>query len=118
MCFVYFLKTKDETFKYFKEFKDLVENQQSTRIKRLRSDNGGEFCSMEMENYLKKNGIVHQKTNAYTPEQNGLCERYNRSIVEKARCLLFDAQFDKQLWAEAVNTAVYLKNRSPVAGLD
>ncbi|CAH2104034.1 unnamed protein product [Euphydryas editha] len=118
MCFVYFLKTKDETFKFFKEFKELVENQKSTKIKILRSDNGGEFCSAEMENYLKENGIVHQKSTAYSPEQNGLCERYNRSIVEKARCLLFDAQFDKQLWAEAVNTAVYLKNRSPVASLD
>lgn len=67
-----------------KEFKQLVENQQSTKIKALRCDNGGEFCTNELENYLKSNGIVHQKTNAYTLEQNGLCERYNRSIVEKS----------------------------------
>lgn len=118
MCFVFFLKSKHETFKHFKDFKQLVENQTNRKIKILRSDNGGEFCSAEMENYLKCCGIIHQKTNSYTPEQNGLCERYNRSIVEKARCLLFDADFDKQLWAEAVNTAVYLKNRSPAAGLD
>lgn len=118
MCYVYFLKSKDETFKYFLEFKEMVENQKATKIKILRSDNGGEFCSAEFEYYLKKNGIVHQKTNAYTPEQNGLSERNNRSIVEKARCLLFDGQFGKELWAEAVNTAVYLKNRSPATGLD
>lgn len=55
---------------------------------------------------------------SYTPEQNGLCERNNRSIVEKARCLLYEAQFEKFLWAEAVNTAVYIKNRSPTSGLD
>lgn len=118
MCFVYFLKEKNEAFKYFREFKEQVENQQSQKIKILRSDNGGEFCSVEMENYLKRHGIIHQKTVAYTPEQNGISERYNRSIVEKARCLLYDASFDKQLWAEAVNTAVYLKNRSPSAVLD
>lgn len=118
MCFVYFLKEKNEAFKYFREFKEQVENQQSQKIKILRSDNGGEFCSVEMENYLKRHGIIHQKTVAYTPEQNGLSERYNRSIVEKARCLLYDASFDKHLWAEAVNTAVYLKNRSPAAVLE
>ncbi|CAH2103986.1 unnamed protein product [Euphydryas editha] len=117
MCTVYFLREKNETFKYFKQYKELVETQQSKRIKILRSDNGGEFCSAEIENYLKQCGIVHQKTNSYTPEQNGLCERYNRSIVEKARCLLFDAQFQKCLWAEAVNTAVYIINRAPAAGI-
>lgn len=118
MCTVYFLREKNETLKYFKQYKQFVENQQSKRIKILRSDNGGEFCSKEMENYLRQCGIVHQKTNSYTPEQNGLCERYNRSIVEKARCLLFDAQFQKNLWAEAVHTAVYILNRAPAAGID
>lgn len=117
MCTVYFLREKNETFKYLRQYKDLVETQQSKRIKILRSDNGGEFCSTEMENYLRKCGIVHQKTNSYTPEQNGLCERYNRSIVEKARCLLFDSQLQKCLWAEAVNTAVYIINRVPAAGI-
>lgn len=117
MCFVYFLKSKHQTFKFFKEFQRLVENQQSKKIKALRSDNGGEFCSTEMKMYLKQCGIVHQKTTAYTPEQNGLSERYNRSAVEKARCLLFDAKLEVKFWAEAVNTAVYMKNRSPAAGL-
>ncbi|XP_072933025.1 uncharacterized protein [Epargyreus clarus] len=59
-----------------------------------------------------------KKTNPYTPEQNGLCERFNRTIVERARCLLFEAKLDKSFWAEAVNTAVYLKNRTPASGLD
>ncbi|KAG6438793.1 hypothetical protein O3G_MSEX000229 [Manduca sexta] len=117
MCFVYFLQSKHQTFKCFREFQQLVENQQSKKIKALRSDNGGEFCSSEMESHLKGCGIVHQKSIAYTPEQNGLSERYNRSIIEKARCLLFDAQLDKSFWAEAVNTAVYLKNRLPASAL-
>lgn len=118
MVFVYFLKAKSEVFKYFKEFKSMVENQRDRKIKIFRTDNGLEFCSTEFENYLKETGIIHQKTNAYTPEQNGLSERTNRTIVERARCLLYDAGLDKKFWAEATNTAVYLKNRSCASGLD
>lgn len=118
MAFVYFLKAKSEVFKYFIEFKAMVENQQSSKIRIFRTDNGLEFCSNEFENYLKEVGIIHQKTNAYTPEQNGLSERINRTIVERARCLLFDAKLDKKFWAEATNTAVYLRNRSVASGLN
>lgn len=117
MAFVYFLKRKDQALDYFKEFKALVENQKNTKIKCFRSDNGGEFCSSMFESFLSKNGIIHQKTNPYTPQQNGMSERMNRTLVEKARCLLFDAGLDKIFWAEAINTAVYLRNRSIVAGL-
>ncbi|GBP58764.1 Retrovirus-related Pol polyprotein from transposon TNT 1-94 [Eumeta japonica] len=117
MAFVYFLKEKNQVLQHFKEFHSMVRNQKGTKIKTLRTDNGGEFCSDMMEKYLKESGIIHQKTNPYTPEQNGLCERFNRTIVERARCLLFDAKMEKELWAEAVNTAVYLKNRSPASGL-
>lgn len=118
MAFVYFMKMKSEVFKYFIEFQSMVEKQKDRKIKILRTDNGGEFCSREFEKYLKEQGIVHQKTNAYTPQQNGLCERMNRSVVEKARCLLFDADLNKKFWAEAVNTSVYLRNRSVVTGLN
>ncbi|GBP34515.1 Retrovirus-related Pol polyprotein from transposon TNT 1-94 [Eumeta japonica] len=63
-------------------------------------------------------GIVHHKTNPYTPEQNGLSERYNRTIVEKAKCLLFDAGLEKRFWAEAAHTAVYLQNRTVTTSLN
>lgn len=94
----------------------LVETQTNKKIKIIRSDNGREFCNAEFNNYLKKMGIVHQTTCPYTPEQNGLCERMNRTLVVKARCMLFDAQLSKTFWAEATNTTVYLHNRtgSPV----
>lgn len=118
MTFVYFLKNKSEVFNKFKLFKKMVETQTNKSIKVLRSDNGREFCSNEMSDFLKASGILHQRTNPYTPEQNGLCERFNRTIVEKARCLLFDAKLHKQFWAEAVHTAVYLKNRTPAASLN
>ena len=117
MTFVYFLKTKDEVVKTFTEYKNLVENQKGVKIKTLRTDNGGEFCNSEMKRLLAKHGIVHQTTNSYTPEQNGMAERMNRTVVEKGRCLLFEAELEKKFWAEAVNTAVYLKNRTIAAGL-
>lgn len=118
MAQVYFLKTKDEAFSCFKIYKSLVENQTGKTIKVLRTDNGLEFCSKEFEKYLQDAGIIHQKTNPYTPEQNGLCERLNRTVVEKSKCLLFDADLPKKFWAEAVNTAVYLRNRTVASGLN
>lgn len=67
-----------------------------------------EFCNSNFDNYLKKMGIVHPRTNPYTPEQNRLCERMNRTIIKKARCLLFEAKLGKEFWAEAVNTAAVI----------
>lgn len=115
--FVYFLKSKTEAFDVFRDFKKLVENQTERTIKIFRTDNGGEFCSNEFSRFLKQNGIIHQTTNPYTPEQNGLAERMNRTIVEKAKCMLFDAKLNVSFWAEAVNTAVYLINRSVASAL-
>lgn len=117
MVFVYFLKHKNQALSCFKEFKIMAENQTNVKIKTLRTDNGGEFCSLLFEKFLTDNGIIHQKTNPYTPQQNGMSERMNRTLVEKARCLLFDAELDKSFWAEAVSTAVYLRNRSIVSDL-
>jgi Integrase core domain len=118
MCFIYFIKTKDQVFEKFKLFKNLVENQKGTKIKTFRTDGGGEFCNKELDSYLESMGIVHQTTNPYTPQQNGMLERMNRTVTEKARCLLFDSKLDKFFWAEACNTAVYLRNRTIAAGLD
>jgi transposase InsO family protein len=115
--FVYFLKSKDEVFPKFKEFKALVENQTGKRIKTLRSDNGGEYVSGAFNQFLKENGIRHQKSIPYTPQQNGVAERANRTIVERARSMLHSAELNYELWAEAVFTAVYLKNRSPTTAL-
>lgn len=106
MTFIYFLHAKSEVLDRFKKFKSLVENQQNKKIKTLRIDNGCEYCSHLFEDYLKNEGIVHQKTNPYTPQQNGLCERFNRTVVEKAKCLLFEANLPKKFWAEAANAAV------------
>jgi hypothetical protein len=114
---IYFLRKKSEVFDRFKEFKALVENQTEKRIKVLRTDNGGEFCGNEFEEFCKKCGIARQKTTPYTPQQNGVAERMNRTLMEKARCMLSGAGIGQEFWAEAVGTACYLVNRSPSSTL-
>ncbi|GBP30596.1 Retrovirus-related Pol polyprotein from transposon TNT 1-94 [Eumeta japonica] len=101
----------------FKEYKALVENQLNFKIKCLRSDNGREYLSNDFSNYLKKSGIIHQTSNSYTPQQNGLAERMNRTLMERARCMLINSDLQKSYWAEAVSTAAYITNRCPTRAL-
>lgn len=115
--FCYFLHSKDEAFETFMEFRKYVELQTDMKIKILRTDNGGEFTSNQFTKYLKRHGIQHQLTVPYTPQQNGVAERFNRTIVERTKCLLHEADLSKCYWAEAMNMAVYLINRSPSANL-
>lgn len=110
--FIYFLKSKSQTLDVILEFKQFVENQKGLKIKILRSDNGTEYTWSEIDNLCKKYGILHQTSTTYTPQQNGVAERSNRSIKEKALCMLLDANLPKIFWAEAANTAVYILNRS------
>lgn len=110
---VYILKSKDQVFDRFLEWKALVERSSKKKIKTLRTDNGGEYTSTKFEKYLKTEGIRHELTVPKTPEQNGVAERLNRTLVEMTRSMLLDAKLPKKFWAEAVSTAVYLKNRSP-----
>ena len=114
---VYVLKKKSDVFKSFIEWKALVENCSSRKLKTLRTDNGGEYVSSEFGDYLKSEGIRHERTIPKTPEQNGVAERMNRTLVEAVRSMLTDAKLSHSFWAEAVSTAVYLKNRSPTKAL-
>ena len=114
---VYFLKTKDEVFAKFVEWKTIVEKQFDKCVKIIRSDNGGEYTSTNFANYLRKEGIKQEFTMKKTPEQNGVAERMNRSLIESIRCMLSDSKLKKPFWAEALNTAVYVKNRSPATAL-
>lgn len=111
--FVYFLKAKSETFEKIQEFKSFAETQTGKKLKVLRTDNGGEFVNKRVNEFLRDHGIKHQLTIAYTPEQNGVAERANRTIAEKVRAMLQEAGLPVKFWAEATNTAIYLKNRSP-----
>ena len=109
-AWIYLLKRKSDTFETFQKWKALVENQSDSHIKYLRSDNGGEFCSAAMEDFLDKAGITHEHTNAYTPQENGVAKRFNQTLQAKVQCLLETAQFPLSLWGEAAFTACTLYN--------
>lgn len=110
---VYFLQTKSEAFTAFKNFKALIENEAGKAIKVLRTDRGGEFNSQEFSNFCETNGIRRQLTAAYTPQQNGVCERKNRTILNMVRSMLSNKCISKSFWPEAVNWSIHILNRSP-----
>ncbi|KAL0323577.1 UNVERIFIED_CONTAM: Retrovirus-related Pol polyprotein from transposon TNT 1-94 [Sesamum angustifolium] len=113
MTWVYFIREKSEVFKVFKKFKNLVEKQSGRSIKVLRSDRGKEYNNSEFDKFCEEEGIEHQTTVSYNPQQNGVSERKNRTVMEMARSMLQEKHLPKAFWAEAVYTAVYLLNRCP-----
>lgn len=115
---VIILKGKYEAFEKFKEWKTLVEVQTERKVKKLRADNGLEFCNGPFNQFCKENGIARHLTIPGTPQQNGLVERMNRTLLNKVRCLLSSSGLPKQFWAEAVSTAAYLVNRSLSSAID
>ncbi|WJX64387.1 hypothetical protein P8452_49170 [Trifolium repens] len=115
---VHIIKNKSDTFEKFKEWHTLIENQTGTKLKVLRTDNGLEFVSEQFNEFCRLKGIKRHRTVAYTPQQNGLAERMNRTLLERVRCMLLGAGLPKSFWGEAVNTAAYLINRCPLTGID
>ena len=111
--FVGLSKTKDLVFEKFKEYKCLIENHTGKRIKIFRSDNGTEYCNKVFDEYFKQEGISRQLTVPDTPEQEGVGERCNRTLLDKVRELLKEAGLGDKYWGEAMQTDVYLKNLSP-----
>lgn len=86
---------KDEAFSKFVEWIALVENQSGKRLKALRKDNGLEYCNKTFDEFCKERGIMRHKSCPYTPQQNGVAERLNRTILEKVRSLLSEAGLDE-----------------------
>ncbi|KAL4388598.1 hypothetical protein GQ457_09G027370 [Hibiscus cannabinus] len=107
-CWVFFLKQKSEVFDVFQRFKANSENQSGKKIKTLRFDNGSEYTSRQFASYLKKLGIHHQLTVVYTPQQNGVSERKNRTVLNMARCLLFEKKIPKG-FGQRLSTPLNLK---------
>ena len=110
-CKTYFLKEKSEALEKFKEFNTAIERESEQSIKALRADRGGEYLSEEFGSYLKKHGIRAEFTAAHSPQQNGVSERMNRTLMEAARSMLTHAGLSNAYWAGAVATAAYLRNR-------
>ncbi|GKD09674.1 retrovirus-related pol polyprotein from transposon TNT 1-94 [Tanacetum coccineum] len=113
MSWVYFLKYKLESFDYLKKFKALVEKQSGKNIKILRIDREGVFLSNEFNEFCDEQGIQRQLIAPYSPEQNRVAERKNRTIVEMTRFMLKQKGMPNSFWAEGVATAVYILNISP-----
>ena len=109
---IFLIKSKSEVAGKFKEYKIMYENQWGVRMRCLRSDNGTEFVNKTVTGICQQNGIIHQRSVPYSPQQNGVAERMSRTIMEKARSMLFYKGVPTEWWGEAVNTAVYLINRS------
>jgi transposase InsO family protein len=105
---IYFLKTNNEVFKRFQEFKALLENQTGKRIKVLRSDNEGEYSSSEFVVFCTRAGIRRQMTVPYNPQQNEVAKRKSRAITGAVRSMLHDQSFPLYLWVEASVAVVYL----------
>lgn len=114
---VYFIKRKSEVLEKFKECVNHVTNLTGKSIKILRTDNGGEYCSNEFKSYLREKGVSHQLATPYSPAQNGVSERMNRTLVETARSMMSHADMPREFSAEAISTAAYFPNKSPTTYL-
>eukprot|EP00253_Pinus_taeda_P008132 PITA_08132 len=115
---IYCIKNKSDVYDTFKKWKALVEIETGKKLKCLRSDNGGEYCSKEFDRYCSEYGIRREKTVPRTPQENGVSERMNRTIMEHARCMRLHAGLPLQFWADVVDIIVYLINRGPSSSLD
>ncbi|GJT14034.1 retrovirus-related pol polyprotein from transposon TNT 1-94 [Tanacetum coccineum] len=111
-CYVYLLKSKDEAIDKFVLYKTEVENQLGQKIKVVRSDRGGEYVSPFAE-LCAKHGIRHEFTAPYSPQQNGIAERKNRTLKEMVNAMLISSGLSQDMWGEAILTATYLLNKIP-----
>nr|GFA23938.1 putative ribonuclease H-like domain-containing protein [Tanacetum cinerariifolium] len=107
----FFLRTKDETSSILRNFITKIENLKDLKVKIIKCDNGEEFKNKEMNEFCTKKGIRRVFSNARTPQQNGVAERRNRTLIEAARTMLADAKLSVTFWTEALNTACYVQNR-------
>jgi hypothetical protein len=115
---VYFLKNKFDAFATFKKWKAEEENQTGRKLKCLRIDNGTEYKDGEFLKFCEEHGIKRYFTIRKTPQQNGVAERLNRTIIETTGCLRLNAGLPKVFWAEAMNMAYYIINQSPRVAFD
>ena len=114
---IYFAAEKSEAFHHFKMFKAFVEKQTGMFIKCLRTDRGGEYNSGEFKEFCEKHGIKRQLTTGYTPQQNGVAERKNRTIMNMVRTVLREKEIPRSFWPEAVQWANHVLNRSPTVAV-
>ncbi|GBN57636.1 Retrovirus-related Pol polyprotein from transposon TNT 1-94 [Araneus ventricosus] len=108
---VYPLREKSEVFRVFKNHVSRAERFIGRKVKYIRTDNGSEFTNDNFKTFCADNGIKHEFTNIYTPEQNGVAERYNQTALDCSRCMLADGGLDNKFWPDAVLCFTYVWNR-------
>src|SRR4051812_29610798 len=108
---VFFLDDKSQVQKIFKNFARKAQNQFDVKIKKVRSDNGTEFKNANVDTFLDEQGISHEFSATYTPQQNGVVEKKNRTLIEMARTMLDEYKTSEHFWAEVVETACHATNR-------
>lgn len=111
LAVVYCIKNKSDVNSRVVDYINLMQNQTGKKIREVRCDNGGEFINRELIDLGKRNGIYIRPCPPYSHELKGVAERYNRTIMDRARCLLTEADIDKSYWPECIYTAAYLGNR-------
>lgn len=109
-------KTGAETAQELLDIIKATELKTGHKLKAIRSDRGGEFVNQQLGEELRKRGAKHELTAGYSPESNGMAERTNRTLVERARSMLHWAKCPRSFWAEALEVACYLRNLAPTAG--
>ena len=110
---IYLIHQKSEVFEKFQEYKKKVENQLGRNIKILQSNRGGEYMSDPFSYFLKENGIIHQLTMSYTPQQNGIAKIRNKTLLDIVRSMLNHSSLGSIFWGETIVTAMYLLNLVP-----
>lgn len=115
-CFL--LKSKDQAFETFKRFKAFIEKDLSLKIGTFRTDRGGEFTSTEFNDWCENNAIRRHLTAPYSPQQNGVVERRNQTVIGMVRCMLKQTKVPQRFWGEAAKHSVYVLNRSPTKAVD
>ena len=118
MSWIYFLKHKSEVFGVFVNFYNMICSQFQTHPRVLRTDNGREYVNSNMHQFITSKGLIHQTSCPDTPQQNGVAERKNRTLLEITRAIMLESHVPTYLWPEIVATVNYLINRLPTKALN
>jgi transposase InsO family protein len=108
---IFFLINKSKAFEKFKVYNGMVENEMDSKIKCLRSDNGGEFTSKEFMDYYRRHGIKRQFSIVRTPQYNGVVERKNKTVHEMSQTMLMDSKLTNVFWTHVVHATLHIQNR-------
>jgi len=111
------IRSKDEAFKVLKEWITCSEIETGEKANLLRTDGGGEYMGMEFQKWLRSRGMHHEVTNANAPQENGVAECLNRTILEIMRTMMHESDLPKNLWPFAVQYTQEIVNRLPIRAL-